>query len=239
MPWLVFGVGAALFLALGRAGVISRETVGALVLTCALGNTSFVGLPMIEAYYGRELLGVGLIADQLGTFMCLSIPGMVLAARLSAERTERSSIFRRLLCFPPFVAVLVALSLRSVSYPEPFRFTAERLGDTLSPLALVSAGFQLRARNLSGARRGLAIGLAYKLVLAPALIVLVFGLLLGGRGPVFRVTVFEAAMPPMIVGSIVAQEYALDRELCALMLGVGIPLSFLTLWPWYRVLEAF
>jgi predicted permease len=239
MPWLVFGVGAALFLVLGRAGAIPRETAGALVLTSALGNTSFVGLPMIEAYYGRELLGVGLIADQLGTFMCLSVPGMVLAAHLSAGPERRAPMLRRMLLFPPFLAVLVAVALRPLPYPESLRFALERLGDTLTPLALVSAGFQLRPGNLGRARKGLAIGLLYKLVLAPALVLLVFGLVLGGRGMVFRVTVFEAAMPPMITGSIVAQEHALDRELCALMLGVGIPLSFLTLWPWYNVLQGF
>jgi malate permease and related proteins len=55
----------------------------------------------------------------------------------------------------------------------------------------------------------------------------------------FQVTVFEAAMAPMITGSIVAQEYGLDGELAALLVGVGIPISFLTLWAWFHLLARF
>jgi hypothetical protein len=51
-----------------------------------------------------------------------------------------------------------------------------------------------------------------------------------------RVTVFEAAMPPMIGASIVAMDHELDPPLLTLMLGVGIPLSFLTLPAWWYLL---
>jgi predicted permease len=51
-----------------------------------------------------------------------------------------------------------------------------------------------------------------------------------------RVTVFEAAMAPMIGASIVAMDHDLDPPLLTLMLGVGIPLSFLTLPIWWYLL---
>jgi hypothetical protein len=41
----------------------------------------------------------------------------------------------------------------------------------------------------------------------------------------------------MITGSIVATEHDLDGDLAALMVGVGIPLSFLTLPIWWRLLS--
>ena len=52
-----------------------------------------------------------------------------------------------------------------------------------------------------------------------------------------RVTVFEAAMAPMIGASIVAMDHDLDPPLLTLMVGVGIPLSFLTLPAWWRLLS--
>ena len=51
-----------------------------------------------------------------------------------------------------------------------------------------------------------------------------------------RVTVFEAAMAPMIGASIVAMDHELDPPLLTLMVGVGIPLSFLTLPAWWYLL---
>jgi predicted permease len=62
---------------------------------------------------------------------------------------------------------------------------------------------------------------------------------LGDRGPLLQVTVFEAAMPPMIGESIVAMDHELDPPLLTLMVGIGIPLAFLTLPAWYRVLGLF
>lgn len=240
MPWLVFGLGAVLFYALFRRGVITRSTLGCLVLTSALGNTSFVGLPMIEAYYGREHLGVGLIADQLGTFLCLSIPGILLAARWSARPgVNEGSMLRRVLLFPPFLSVLAAFALRGVELAPWLTALLERLGNTLTPLALVSVGLQLRLGGLRQHARGLALGLGYKLVLAPIAALMVFGFLLGTQGAILQVTVFEAAMAPMITGAIVAQEHELDAPLAALMVGVGIPLSFLTLPAWWWLLRGF
>lgn len=242
MPWLVFSVGTGLFLLLWRFGVLSREATGALCLTAALGNTSFVGLPMIETFYGKGLLGVGVMADQLGTFLCLNLPGILLATHLAAregETTSTGEVARRVLLFPPLLTLLAAVALRPIEYPDWAHAVLARLGDTLTPLALLSVGIQLRFAGLTSRGKELGIGLGYKLLVAPLLALAVFGLLLGARGPVFQVTVFEAAMAPMITGSIVAQEYGLDGELAALLVGVGIPVSFLTLWGWFSLLRSF
>jgi predicted permease len=52
VAWVVFG-GGALFIGLaGRWMRLAPPTVGALMLVAGLGNTSFVGLPVLEALYG-------------------------------------------------------------------------------------------------------------------------------------------------------------------------------------------
>jgi predicted permease len=53
-----------------------------------------------------------------------------------------------------------------------------------------------------------------------------------------RVTIFEAAMAPMITAGIIAVDHDLDPPLVSLLLGVGIPLSFLTLAGWWWLLQA-
>jgi predicted permease len=61
--------------------------------------------------------------------------------------------------------------------------------------------------------------------------------LLGSNGAVTQVTIFEAAMAPQIGAAIVAIEHKLDPPLVTLMVGIGIPLSFLTLPLWWYLLR--
>jgi malate permease and related proteins len=83
----------------------------------------------------------------------------------------------------------------------------------------------------------LTVGLVFKLAVAPGLILLLFAGALRADWQVLSVTVFEAAMGPMIGASIVAMEHDLDPPLVTLMVGVGIPLSFLTLPVWWHLLS--
>ena len=86
MAWVMFGVGFLVFRELGRVLTLPRETVGALILTGSLANTSFIGLPMIETSYGPQGLGLGNLIDQMGTYLVLSTCGLLVAALYGPER---------------------------------------------------------------------------------------------------------------------------------------------------------
>jgi malate permease and related proteins len=143
------------------------------------------------------------------------------------------------LTFAPFVAFLIALLLIPVHYPDWFAGLLRRLGTTLVPLALVSVGYQIQWSAVRGKLGELTMGLRFKLLAAPAIIALLFAGLLGARGEGIQITVFEAAMAPQIGAAIVAVEHELDPPLVTLMVGIGIPLSFLTLPLWWQFLKIF
>ncbi|MFA7404866.1 MAG: AEC family transporter [Pelobacteraceae bacterium] len=236
MAWLLFGCAWLVFGLAGKLFSLDRETTGALILVAGLGNTSFVGLPMIEAYFGKEFLGIGIIADQLGSFMVLSTLGILAAALYSSGNVTPRQMARKILLFPPFQALVLALLLRPVAFPEWSIEILQKLGSTLTPLALVSVGFQLQFGGMRQELGPLISGLAYKLLLGPALIFLLYISILGATGTVIRVTIFEAAMAPMITAGIIAIDHNLRPQLVGMLVGIGIPLSFLTLHAWHLFL---
>jgi predicted permease len=237
MAWLLFALSAGFFWMVGRWLSLPRATTGALILVGGLGNTSFFGLPMVEAFYGKAGLTTAIIADQLGSFFVLSILGITVAGLYSSGRPTATQILKRIALFPPFISLLIALMLIPIEYAEWFAVLLKRLGDTLAPMALLSVGLQLRPGQVLSNARNLALGLGFKLVLAPLVIYLIYVELLGAHGSTMQVVLFEAAMPPMITAAIVATEHDLDPQFATLMVAVGLVLSFITLSAWWWVLQ--
>jgi len=237
MAWLMFGIGCAFFWWIGRRMKLRAPTVGALMLTGSLANTSFLGVPMIEAYFGAQHVALGILIDQAGTYLVLSTLGVLVACSYSQHGMPTArALVRKVVTFAPFIAFVAALALVPVRYPAWADTVLERLGATLVPLALVSVGYQIQFSEMRGRMRELSVGLAFRLVIAPALIALVYAGVFGARGEVAQIIIFEAAMAPQIGAAIVAIDHELDPPLVTMMVGIGIPVSFLTLPVWRAVL---
>lgn len=238
MAWIMFGLGCAFFWWIGRMMALRPPTIGALILTGSLANTSFIGVPMIETYFGRQGVGLGILIDQAGTYLVLSTLGMLVATVYAqAGMPTARAIAKKVFTFAPFIAFILALMLIPVSYPAWVEALLDRLGGTLVPLALVSVGYQIQLSESRGRMRELTLGLTFKLIAAPIVIGLLYAGLFGGRGEMIQITIFEAAMPPQIGAAIVAMDHDLDPQLVTLMVGIGIPLSFFTLFAWRQVLN--
>lgn len=237
-PWVVLAGALVVIPVIGRAAGWDRATVGALVLTCGLGNTAFIGLPMVQALAGPQALGAAVIADQLGSFIAVSTAGVILASVYAGDRVNAREVIQRLTRFPPFFALIVAVIVRQFGgWPEPVSVVLHRLGDTLTPLALFSVGLQFQLGALRGRGHMVLTGLAWKLVLAP-LAALLLALAAGVGGVPASAGILQAAQGPMITAGILAQEHRLNPELVTLVVGLGILLSFVSapLW-WFLVLR--
>ena len=227
-PWLVFIGSWLLFDRIGRRLHWSRGRIGAVVLTCGLGNTAFMGYPLIEALRGREAMGLAVLGDQLGTFIVLSTGAVVAAAIYAGREPHPRAIVRRVLTFPPFIGLVIGLIAAAAGgWPPIVDEVLTRLGSTLTPLALFSVGLQFQLGFGSGQRAPLVLGLGWKLMLAPLLVWLV-GVPLGIRGLPLTVSVLEAAMAPMVSAGILAGQFGLDPRLANSIVGVGTLVSLLS-----------
>lgn len=234
VPWLLGAATVALVSLATRGLRLRRDQHAALLLTVGLGNTSFLGYPLIRALLGEQALPYAVLYDQFGSFILLSTFGLYVLARYGgeAEPTLRS-IGARVLRFPPLLALVFGLSLMPAEPPDWIAGGLRRLTDALLPLVMLAMGITIRLRLARGERAALGVGLGLKLVLLP---LLAWGLApaLGLSGLALQATVLEAAMPPMITAAALAVSNRLAPRLAAAMVGYGILLSLLTLpaWSW-------
>ncbi|MCB0764000.1 MAG: AEC family transporter [Flavobacteriales bacterium] len=239
VAWISFGLAWAVFATLGKALGWSNKLVGCLILTAGLGNTSFVGFPVVEALFGKQGLSTALLVDQPGSFVVLSTLGIVVANVYAGERPSAGSMARKILLFPPFIAFILAVLLNAfdMHLHKVVRGALLRLGSTVTPIALIAVGLQLRFDRRSKHLGFLGLGLFFKLMVVPAVLYLLYIHVLNGSGPVVRISLIEAAMAPMITGAVLASSYGLKPRLANMMVGVGVPLSLLTLLLWNYVLQ--
>jgi len=237
--WIIFAASWIFFGLLGHFKGWSRKLTGCLILTAGLGNTAFVGFPMVKALYGTEGLKTAIILDQPGTFLIVSTLGLVVAALYSGAVTNTSMLLKKVLYFPPFLGFLAGILLNafSIAIHETGREVLLMLSGTITPLAMVSVGLQLRIQRRSSHWGFLALGLAFKLIIAPLLIFVLYGLIFNLKGDLLNVCVVEAGMAPMVTAAIVASAYGLKPKFSTLMLSVGIPVSLATVLLWSLLLK--
>lgn len=239
IAWIGFGLSYLFFSTIGKLFGWSKKLTGSLIIVAGLGNTSFVGFPVIEALYGKKALETAVIVDQPGSFVVVSTLAIFVASLYSRNATSSVAIFRKILFFPPFVAFIVScfLNLAKVDFPIELQTVFQRLASTVTPIALVSVGMQLEFDSKSKHWRFLALGLLFKLIITPAFFYFLYVIIFKGSGLEVQVSLLESAMAPMITGAIVAVNYGLKPKFANMMIGFGIPLSFLTLLFWYYVLK--
>lgn len=235
LPWLILVASAATTLAMARVLRFDRASTAALLLLVALGNTSFLGFALVPALAGEAALRYAVVYDQFGSFLILSTFGLVVLGLYGVERPTPGAIARRILAFPPFIALLVALLLMPPAYPDAIARPLELLADSLLPLVALASGMQLQLRIPRHHVGALAYGLLAKLVLMPLLALALCGLL-GLHGDVRAAALYETAMPPMITAGALLSLAGLAPELAAAMVGFGIVLSMATLPLWHWVL---
>ncbi|WKB55876.1 AEC family transporter [Eleftheria terrae] len=235
-PWLVFALAALAAHLAGRFWGLRRDTVGCLTLVCGTGNTSIVGIPLVQAFVGVPAVGYAVVVDQ-SNFVVMCTLGMMAASLYAGGAQDGRRMWRQMLGYRPLQMMVLALLLRPLAFPAWLEQTLSVLGGTLTPIALVSVGASLRRPSDSGTVRNFLIGAGIKLLLVPAVVLLVWSQLPGPRELAFTTSVLQAAMPPMIIAGLIATEKQLDPPLTQMLIGIGIPLSFVTTALWLGVLQ--
>jgi predicted permease len=228
IAWFVMGITALLVILISKYLKWSNEVTGSLMLVAILTNSSIMGIPIINAYLGEEALPYVLIYDQLGTFIALATYGTFVTAYYSSKSHINSRvIIQKVLTFPPFLSLIVALCFLGVEFNPLITSVLSKFSSTLVPVALVAVGLQLQFKVPRDEIQPLSIALIIKLIIAP-IIAYIICYCFGWLNLAGIVSIFEAAMAPMITAGAIASIAGLAPRLSTAIVGYGIIISFFT-----------
>lgn len=232
VAWVGAGAGLAYATWLLKRWDVPRATRGAFILVVSLGNTAFLGFPFVQALRGSEQMGTAVLFDQLGSFLCLATVGSAVVATFGSGNSPTiRSIAYRILRFPPFVAVILAIGLRwsGTSLPVPELWYA--VSAPMGAAAMAAVGLRFPITGLPRQPSILASALVWKLALWPAAVCI--AIRAAGWDPVIGL---QAAMPPMAMAGVLAAHNDLDAEFASSAVGIGLAVSMVTVPLWNLLL---
>lgn len=228
IAWAVMGITAVITLYVSRWLAFSKEVTGALMLVTILTNSSFLGIPIINAYMGQSALPYILIYDQFGTFIAFALYGTFIVSYYSHKSEVSFKIIStKIVTFPPFIALIAALFLMNVEFNDSITKVLSTLANTIVPVAVVAVGLQLKLRLTRDELKPFSASLIIKLLLAPLIAILV-AKLFGWDNQSAKVAIMEAGMAPMITAGAMASMTGLAPKLSSAIVGYGILFSFIT-----------
>lgn len=190
-------------------------------ITATFGNTVQLGIPIAQALFGESGLSIHLAIVSLHALTLLTVLTVLVEldlARAAARQPEgRASLratllttARNTIIHPVVLPVLVGLAwnLTGVEIPQALDQILLMLGQAVVPVCLIAIGMSLAHYGLQGSVRG-AIGLTLaKLVVQPALVLLVGRYVFGLSGLPLTVIVMCAGLPSGTNALMFSQRYA-------------------------------
>jgi len=234
VAWAWLLLGSIIVITLSRLLSWPRATEGAMLLLVTMGNASFLGYPMVLAFFDDGVLAYAIFFDQLGGFLILSTFGLIVVsiytptASGEAGRVELHQIVKRVFSFPPFIALLLAVFVPLDDVIVWANDALIVLGELLMPAALFVLGVQFQPKLLPEHKVPLALAIALKMVAAPLIALLILAMI-GSTGDVRTATVFESAMPSMMTPGLMAIHAGIAPRFVATLLGYSTVFAFLSL----------
>ena len=229
----VVGVSLATMVVVGLAAIgtarlmgAGQSVRGATLLTSVHGNVGNFGLAISAFAFGAEALPIAGIV-----MVTVNTAGILTGVAAATARDSSLLVAARAAFLAPMaLAVIPAIAVNSgdVDLPVWLDRPVGLLAQALIPLMLLTLGVQLQQMHNPRMNRTVALPIAAKLLLAPAVAaggVALFGL--GGLAA--SVVVIQAAMPAAVFTSLIALEHDLEPDLVTTVVLAGTLASVLTL----------
>ena len=212
------------------AGVLrlDRSRRSALAISVAFANSGNFGLSICLFAFGEAGLDRAMIYFITSSLLSYSL-GVFLASRGGKAGTVSASL-KNALRMPILYAALIGLlfNLTNATVPEPLMRTTDLAGRAAVPVMLIVLGMQLTRIRLGQDLPRITVGTVLRLIVGPAVSLLLAGLL-NLAGVAWQVAVVQAAMPTAVTNVIISEEFESAPEFASGMVLLTTLASVITL----------
>lgn len=213
---------------------LQKPTQGSLLLASMVGNTGYLGYPVILSLVGTQYFAWALFYDLLGTTIGAYVLGVALAAQYGQNVNNYSNVIKAIIINPALWSFAAGLLIRQITLPTLVVSCLDIVAWSSIAASLILIGMRLSKLTSWGSLKLASISLTIKMIIVP----MILGISLssfGLTGKTAQVLVLQMAMPPAFATLVLAETFNLDRELAVTTLAVGsmILLITLPLWLWF------
>ena len=198
-------------------------------------NTGFMGLPIINAIYGKDATFYASIAEMVNDILIFSI-GIIFIQKAAGKH---EGVNMKDLFTPGMIGVLIgfALFLLNVRLPGFLGDSINLIGSATTPITMIAVGMQIGRMKVKDVFSGSTIYIMsfVKLIFLPLLTYLIFYIVLGDKSLLANVVVMDFAMPAAMCTSIFSQQYGADYQFASKGVLITTLLSIVTI-PLFTVL---
>lgn len=210
-----------------------RPTRGSFFLSAMVGNTGYLGYPVVLALVGADSFAWALFYDLLGTMPGAYGLGVAIASRHGTSSSAPKSLLATLLYNPTLWSFGAGLVLRSAALPPALTQGLQAAAWGCVSLSLLLIGMRLSQLHFGQNVRWAIASLSIRMLIVPLLIGVAITSL-GMSGAPRLVMVLQSAMAPAFATLVISEAYDLDRNLSVTTLALGtiVLLFLLPLWIW-------
>ncbi|RDU60913.1 AEC family transporter [Helicobacter sp. MIT 14-3879] len=229
--------GTLILLLIGKLFRIDRESTIVLCLMGMLGNTLYLGLPIIKGALGEDYANQVVIYDQFVTGIPFAFLAPIMLSLGGKGVFSVSAVLVRLFKSPLFLSLLCGFAFRLIPFeiPKDLFVPLQSLAQTATPVALFAIGVQLELKGILDWKLTTLL-LSVKMILAPLILFCFVHFVMGGFTNPWRMVLLEVAMPPLVSGVALALKAKLNGRLALNSVAFGLLASFMTIPLWLYVI---
>ncbi|ENN96545.1 auxin efflux carrier [Methanocaldococcus villosus KIN24-T80] len=221
---------------LGKFLNLDNKKLGSLILISMLGNTGFLGYPVVLNLFGDEGLVRAIFCD-LGSVFITMLVGSYVGVKFGKGGRN---VIREVLTFPPLITaifsiILVLFNFKLTYLPNFLLKTINYLSSTTVPLIMLSLGISLSPNAM---RFGIFFGILasiFRFLIAPAFS-LSISELLNIKGLERDVLLVESSMPSAMMSLVLGSLYDLDVKIISSAIFITTVLSLFIIALWELIL---
>jgi len=203
-----------------------RESIGASILAAGIHNSGFLPIPLMLILF-HDAGPAALYATFVSSYASVITP-VIVGMYGSRGGASYASVLGAMIRYPPFIALLTGLALRTIWAPMNSSAVLRSLYVLSSDATLLSfylVGAALRQSGL-GLNKAIGVIAVWRLGLEPVLTLAAIAVLGGELAPLWRKgLIIESMMPPATMNIVVSMIYGLDYKLVARAIGLITPIS--------------